>query len=78
MEVRAIGIELGKSMFHFVAGDARGLIGMEAGAGAHYLGRRLLAQVHDVRLVPAQYVRPYVKSSNKNDTLDAEGIVEAV
>jgi len=28
--------------------------------------------------VPAQHVRPYVKSSNKNDTLDAEGIVEAV
>lgn len=101
MEIRAIGIDLGKSMFHLVAVDARGqvlqrrklsqvkllqdtgtlrscLIGMEAGAGAHYLGRRLLAQGHDVRLMPAQYVRPYVKSSHKNDTLDAEGIVEAV
>ena len=101
MEIRAIGIDLRKSMFHLVAVDARGqvlerrklsrvkllqytgtlrscLIGMEAGAGGHYLGRRLLAQGHDVRLMPAQYVRPYVKSSHKNDTLDAEGIVEAV
>jgi transposase len=101
MDIRAIGIDLGKSIFHLVAVDARGhvlerkklsrmkllqytgtlrscLIGMEAGAGAHHLGRRLLAQGHDVRLMPAQYVRPYVKSSNKNDTVDAEGIVEAV
>src|SRR5216684_4098749 len=101
MEIRAIGIDLGKSMFHLAAVDARGqvlerrklsrvkllqytgtlrscLIGMEAGAGGHYLGRRLLAQGHDVRLMPAQYVRPYVKSSHKNDILDAEGIDEAV
>jgi transposase len=50
---------------------------MEACCGAHYLGRRLLAQGHDVRLMPAQYVRPFVKS-HKNDYLDAEAIVEAV
>jgi len=37
-------------------------IGMEACCGAHYLGRRLMAQGHDVRLIPAQYVRPFVKS----------------
>ena len=101
MEIRAIGIDLGKSIFHLSAVDARGqvvlrkkfsrlqllrytstlhpcLIGMEAGAGAHHLGRRLRAQGHDVRLMPAQYVRPYVRSSNKNDSLDADGIVEAV
>jgi transposase len=52
-------------------------IGMEACCGAHYLGRRLVAQGHDVRLIPAQYVRPFVKS-HKNDYLDAEAIVEAV
>ena|SRR2546422_338599 len=101
MEIRAIGIDLGKSIFHLSAVDACGqvvlrkkfsrlqllrytstlhpcLIGMEAGAGAHHLGRRLRAQGHDVRLMPAQYVRPYVRSSNKNDSLDADGIVEAV
>ena len=53
------------------------LIGMEACCGAHYLGRALSAQGHTVRLMPPQYVRPYVKS-NKNDYLDAEGIAEAV
>ena len=52
-------------------------IGMEACAGAHFLARALLAQGHDARLMPAQYVRPYVKS-NKNDYLDAEAIAEAV
>ena len=34
-------------------------------------------QGHDVRLIPAQFVRPFVKS-NKNDYLDAEAISEAV
>ena len=53
------------------------LIGMEACCGAHYLGRLLVAQGHDVRLMPAQFVRPFVKS-NKNDYLDAEAIAEAV
>ncbi len=32
---------------------------------------------HRVRIVPAQFVKPYVKSQ-KNDTLDAEAIAEAV
>ena len=52
-------------------------IGMEACCGAHHLGRLLIAQGHDVRLMPAQYVRPFVKS-HKNDYLDAEAIAEAV
>ena len=34
-------------------------------------------QGHDVKLIPAQFVRPFVKS-NKNDFLDAEAIAEAV
>src|SRR3954467_10155555 len=53
------------------------LIGMEACGGSHYLGRALRSQGHDVRLMPAQYVKPYVKT-NKNDYLDAEAIAEAV
>lgn len=53
------------------------LIGMEACGGAHFLGRALREQGHDVRLMPAQYVRPYVKT-NKNDYIDAEAIAEAV
>jgi transposase len=44
---------------------------------AHHLGRILVSQGHDVRLIPPQYVKPFVKS-HKNDLLDAEAIGEAV
>jgi transposase len=53
------------------------LIGMEACGGAHFLGRALREQGHQVRLMPAQYVKPYVKT-NKNDFIDAEAIAEAL
>ena len=52
-------------------------IGMEACSGSHFLGRALREQGHDVRLLPAQYVKPYVKT-NKSDYIDAEAIAEAV
>ena len=53
------------------------LIGMEACSGAHFLGATLRRQGHDARLIPAQFVKPFVKS-NKNDFLDAEAIAEAI
>ncbi len=53
------------------------LIGMEACGRAHFLGRALQQQGHQVRLIPAQYVKPFVKT-NKNDFIDAEAIAEAV
>lgn len=53
------------------------LIGMEACAGAHHWARILSSQGHDVRLMPPQFVKPYVKT-NKNDMADAEAICEAV
>ena len=53
------------------------LIGLEACAGAHCMGAALREQRHEVRLIPAQFVKPYRKS-NKNDFLDAEAIAEAV
>ena len=100
MQIRSVGIDLGKTTFHLVALDDNGtvlirrkftqrqlitftanlqtsLIGMEACGGAHFLGRMLRAQGHDVKLIPAQFVKPFVKS-NKNDFLDAEAIAEAV
>ena len=46
------------------------LVGMEACCGAHHVGRQLAALGHAVRLIPAQYVKPFVKS-NKNDFRDA-------
>ena len=53
------------------------LIGMEACSGAHYIARQLAALGHDVRLIPAQYVKPFLKG-HKNDYRDAEAIAEAV
>src|ERR1700741_3214690 len=53
------------------------LIGMEACSGSHHIGRRLTALGHDVRLIPAQYVKPFPKG-HKNDYRDAEAIAEAV
>jgi transposase len=89
MQIRSVGIDLGKTTFHLVALSAAGtvllrkkftlkqlitftanmqisLIGMmEACSGAHFLGRALREQGHDVKLIPAQFVKPFVKS-NKN------------
>ena len=64
-------------ILRFTANLHVSLIGMEACGGAHFLGRALREQGHDVRLMPAQYVKPYVKT-NKNDYIDAEAIAEAV
>jgi len=100
MQIRSVGIDLGKTTFHLVALGDNGkvllkkkftqkqlitftanmqtsLIGMEACGGAHFLGRALREQGHDVKLIPAQFVKPFVKS-NKNDFIDAEAIAEAV
>ena len=100
MEIQAVGIDLGKTLFHLVGVDASGSvvvrkrcsrsqllaftanlrvqrIGMEACSGAHFLARALQQQGHEVRLMPAQYVKPYVKT-NKSDYIDAEAIAEAV
>src|SRR4029077_19017207 len=52
------------------------VVAMEACCGAHHVGRVLRAQGHEVRLMSAEYVRPYVKSQ-KNDDRDAEAIAEA-
>ena len=44
---------------------------------AHYWARELGALGHEVRLMPAQYVKAYIKR-NKHDAADAEAICEAV
>src|ERR1700749_4074659 len=90
MQIRSVGIDLGKTTFHLVALGDNGkvllkkkftqkqlivftanmqtcLIGMEACSGSHLLGRALREQGHDVKLIPAQFVKPFVKS-NKNDS----------
>jgi transposase len=53
------------------------LIGIEACGGSRYWAGEFAKLGHEVRMMPAQYVRPFVKT-NKNDSNDAEAICEAV
>jgi len=52
-------------------------IGMEACGGAHYWARAFKKSGHTPKLMPPQYVKPYVKT-NKNDPADAQACNEAV
>ena len=100
MNIKTLGIDIGKSTFHLVGLDEHDqptlkkklsraprmrfmanlppcLVGMEVCPGSQHLARRFSEHGHRVRLMPAQFVKPYLKS-NKNDFLDAEAIAEAV
>ena len=61
----------------FFAKLAPALVGIEACGSAHYWGRTLRALGHEVRLIPAAYVKPFVKR-NKTDTRDAAAICAAL
>jgi transposase len=50
-------------------------VGLEACAGAHFPGAALREQGYQVRLIPAQFVKPYRKS-NKNNLLDVEAVTK--
>jgi transposase len=64
-------------MLEFFAKLAPVQIGIEAGGAAHYWARELIALGHEVRLLPPQYVKPYVQRG-KNDAADASAICEAM
>ena len=64
-------------MLEFFAKLPKCLVGIEACASSHYWGRELITQGHEVKLMRAQYVKPYVKRG-ENDAADAEAICEAV
>lgn len=49
---------------------------LEACGGSHHWGRMLTLLGHQVRLIPPQYVKPFVKRA-KNDRKDAKAISEA-
>jgi len=63
-------------LIQFIANLPPCLIAFEACGGAHWLARRCQFFGHDVRFIPPQYVKPYVKG-NKNDFIDAAAIAEA-
>lgn len=60
----------------FCAQQPSSVFVMEACGSAHHWGRRLQALGHEVRLLPAQYVRAYVRR-NKTDRADAAALIEA-
>lgn len=62
---------------HFFAQRPPCLVGMEACGGAHYWGRTLVALGHQVKLIPAFMVKPFV-TRDKTDARDAEAIWVAV
>ena len=53
------------------------VIGMEACTRAHHWSRILISKGYEVKIVPPQFVKPFVKS-NKNDANDAQAICEAM
>jgi transposase len=63
-------------MLPFFKKRPRTEIAMEACGSAHHWARKLMALGHDVRLMPPQYVKPFVKRA-KNDRNDAAAICEA-
>lgn len=63
-------------VLEFFANLSPCLIGMEACPGAHYWGRELMRLGHRVKLMPAQYVKAYLRGQ-KTDGNDAEAICEA-
>ncbi|KWI64908.1 IS110 family transposase [Burkholderia ubonensis] len=69
-------IKRAKFLEHF-ANRARCLIGMEACGGAHHWARQLTKLGHEVRLMPAQFVKAF-NIRNKNDAADARAIWLAV
>ena len=66
-----------KAMVSFFQKLEPTVIGIEACGGSHHWGRLLQSFGHQVKLLPPQYVKPYVKRG-KNDAADAEAICEAM
>jgi transposase len=64
-------------VIQFFAKMPRCLVGMEACATAHHWAREITALGHKVKLMPAHYVKAYVKRG-KSDAAEAEAICEAV
>ncbi len=64
-------------MTKFFANIESCLIGMKACGSSHHWARKLGEFGYVVKLMPPQFVKPYVKT-NKHDMADAEAICEAV
>jgi len=75
-EIRDLRLTRGKFLEHF-ANRAPCIVGMEACGGSQHWARRLIELGHEVRLLPAKMVRPFVPG-NKSDVHDARAIWTAM
>ena len=66
-----------KEMVGFFEKLPPSVIAIEACGGSHHWARLLRSFGHEVKLIPPQYVKPYVKRG-KNDAADAEALCEAM
>lgn len=70
--------KLGKQdLLEFFAQRKAGLIALEACGSAHWWRRKLMALGHEVKLIHAKFVRPFVQG-NKTDAADAKAIRTAI
>jgi len=65
-----------QQLAEYAATAPRSVIATESCPGSQYWGRVFTQAGHEVRILPAQFVKPYLKA-NKNDFNDAEAIAEA-
>ena len=78
LEQTVLQRQLGRGQVEkFFAGLAPTVVGLEACGASHHWARVLKELGHEVRLLPPQYVKPYVKRG-KNDRIDAAAICEAM
>ncbi len=63
-------------LIQFLSQTPKTMIAIESCGDSHWLARKCQALGHEVKLIPPQYVKPYVKT-NKNDYIDADAIAEA-
>ena len=75
-EIVDLRLKRAKFLEHF-ANRAPCLVAMEACGGSQHWARRIRDLGHEVRLLPAKMVRPFV-GGNKNDAHDARAIWTAV
>jgi transposase len=65
-----------KQLAELAATHPQCIVAMESCPGSQFWGRTFVDFGHTLRIIPAQFVKPYLKS-NKNDFNDAEAIAEA-
>lgn len=65
------------NVLSWFAQQSPAVVGLEACGGAHHWARELKARGHEVKILPPQHVKPFVRT-NKSDAHDAQAIGRAL